>query len=244
MSVSRRTALAAGVAGTAVLALAATAAAQPYALTLPSTPLADKATALIGRVLTPALRNHSVRGFLFGRAMAHAEGLRPGEDYDEEAMYLICALHDLGLAENAGGDQRFEIDGADDAVRFLEQHGMSDARADVIWDAIAAHTVGFTASPVYRRRRPAETWIAVDGIGLDVGGSPAALPPGYADLVHAAYPRLGGTRVLTDAICAQGVANPEKAPPGSLAGEILRLRHPEIPRPTWEDFASMSEWGD
>jgi hypothetical protein len=63
---------------------------------------------------------------------------------------------------------------------------------------------------------------AVTGIGLDVGGGPGDLSPGFADLVHAAYPRLGGTRALTDAIERQAVADPRKAPPGSLPGEIIR----------------------
>lgn len=244
MSLSRRAVIGAGIAGTAAALSRTSAAAQPFSLPLPSTPLADKATELMDRSLSPALRNHSVRGYLFGRAVAERHGLRPGADYDEETMYLICVLHDLGLAENAGGDQRFEVDGADDAVRFLEDNGVTDARADTIWDAIAAHTTGFTDSPVYRRRRPAEAWIAVEGIGIDVAGGPTDLPPGYADAVHAGYPRLGGSRVLTDTIEAQGLANPRKAPPTSLAGEIIRARHPEVTPLTWDDILASGGWRD
>lgn len=170
--------------------------------------------------------------------------MRPGVDYDEETMYLICALHDVGLSDIAGGDQRFELDGADYAARFLEDNGVTDGRVDTIWDAIAAHTAGFTDSPVWRRRRPPETWIAVEGIGLDIGGAPTDLPPGFADLVHAAYPRLGGSRALADLVEAQALANPRKAPPASLAGELLRQRHPELPYLTWEAILASSEWGD
>lgn len=32
------------------------------------------------------LRNHNLRGFLFGRAVAERQGLRPGSDYDEKTM--------------------------------------------------------------------------------------------------------------------------------------------------------------
>ncbi|MFG3618409.1 hypothetical protein [Nocardia sp. NPDC047654] len=148
------------------------------------------------------------------------------------------------MADSAEGDQKFEIGGADRAARFLEDNGVTDARVDTIWDAIAAHTSGFTDSPVWRRRRPPETWIAVDGIGVDVGGSPADLPFGYADLVHGAYPRLGGSRALGAAIEAQAVANPRKAPPTSLARAILQQRHPELPTLTWDAIVSMSGWGD
>ncbi|MFE5475032.1 HD domain-containing protein [Nocardia sp. NPDC056541] len=213
-------------------------------LALPSTPLAIETHRLINEALETSVCHHSVRGFLFGRAHAAEQSLRPGADYDEELMYLICALHDIGLSERAVGTQRFEIDGADFAAEFLEAQGIDDERVDIIWDAIAAHTTGLSDSPVYRRRRPAAIWIAVTGIGLDVGGGPDDLPPGFADLVHASYPRLGGTRALTDIIERQAVADPRKAPPGSLPGEILRLRHPELVPYTWDTVLDTSGWQD
>ncbi|MEU2092889.1 HD domain-containing protein [Nocardia beijingensis] len=235
MSLSRRAALGAGIAASAYLVAAKPAAAQSLSLNLPSTSLAGSAKALIDAQLPPFLRNHSVRGFLLGRAIAERQGLRPGADYDEETMFLICALHDIGLADIANGDQRFEIDGADYAARFLEDNGVTDARVDTIWDTVAAHLSGFTDSPVWRRRRPPETWIAVDGIGVDVGGAPTDLPPGFADLVHAAYPRLGGSprarrggRNPSPGESAQGPArqpgrfDPAAAPPGTAIADLGR----------------------
>ncbi|TCJ95125.1 HD domain-containing protein [Nocardia alba] len=213
-------------------------------LALPATPLAIETHRLINEALAATVRHHSIRGFLFGRAHAAARGLRPGTDYDEELMYLICALHDIGLSERAEGTRRFEIDGADFAAEFLEAQGIHDERVDILWDAIAAHTTGLSDSPVYRRRRPAAIWIAVTGIGIDVGGGPDDLPVGFADLVHTSYPRLGGTRALTDIIERQAVADPRKAPPGSLPGEILRLRHPELVPFTWDTVLDTSGWQD
>ncbi|MFD3745720.1 HD domain-containing protein [Nocardia sp. NPDC058633] len=213
-------------------------------LALPTTPVAKQTHRLITEALDKPVYHHSVRGFLFGRALAATQGLRPGADYDEELVYLICALHDIGLAERANGTRRFEMDGADFAAEFLEAQGIRDERVDIVWDAIAAHTTGLSDSPVYRRRRPAAIWIAVTGIGLDVGGGPADLPAGFADLVHARYPRLGGTRALTDIIERQAVADPRKAPPGSLPGEILRLRHPQLVPYTWDMILDASGWQD
>ncbi|MFI5718859.1 hypothetical protein [Nocardia sp. NPDC051750] len=69
------------------------------------------------------------------------------------------------------------------------------------------------------------------------------LPPGYADRVHAAYPRLGCIRALTRIVEEQAVANPAKAQPGSLPGEIVRLNHPELV-PTWQDIIAASGWND
>ncbi|MBF6327919.1 HD domain-containing protein [Nocardia transvalensis] len=210
---------------------------------LPDTPLARAAGALIDSELDAPLRNHSLRSFLFARALADSQGLHAGADYDEEVMFLICALHDIGLADAADGDQRFEVDGADYAAEFLESQGITDERVDIVWDAIAAHTTGLSSSPVYRRRRPAAIWIAVDGIGIDIGGSAQMLPGGYADRVHAAYPRLGGIRALTRRVEEQAVANPRKALPGSLTGEVVRLSHPELV-PTWADIIAASGWND
>ncbi|WP_067548248.1 HD domain-containing protein [Nocardia crassostreae] len=244
MSLSRRTALSAGIAGTALALTYSRAATESDPLALPSTPLAQETTRLITEALEPHLRNHSIRGYLFGRALAEARGLRPGADYNDETMYLICALHDIGLAERANGTQRFEMDGADYAAQFLEANGVTDERVDIVWDAVPMHTSGFSDSPAYQRRRPAEIWIAVTGIGIDVGGGPADLPPGYADSVHAAYPRLGGTRALTTSIERQAVADPRKAPPGTLPGEIMRLRHPEVPQLTWDMILDSSGWQD
>lgn len=212
-------------------------------LDLPNTPLAQAAGALIDAELNPPLRNHSLRSFLFARALADSMGVHAGADYDEEVLYLICALHDIGLAEVANGDQRFEVDGADYAAEFLESQGVTDERVDIVWDAIAAHTSGLSGSPVYRRRRPAAIWIAVDGIGIDIGGSAQLLPPGYADQVHAVYPRLGGIRALTRLVVEQAVANPRKILPGSLTGEAVRLSHPELV-PSWAAVVAAGGWDD
>ncbi|MBH0776482.1 HD domain-containing protein [Nocardia bovistercoris] len=213
-------------------------------LDLPATTLARDVTNLITESLEPHLRNHSIRGYFFGRALAESQGLEPDTDYDTETLYLICALHDIGLSDIACGTQRFEVDGADYAARWLESRGVADPIIDAVWDAIAAHTSRFSDSPVYRRRRAPEIWIAVAGIGTDVAGGPADLPPGYADRVHAAYPRLGGTPALTRAIEEQALAHPEKAPPTTLAGELVRQRHPDLPYTTWDMIVATRGWSD
>ncbi|MFC9895092.1 HD domain-containing protein [Nocardia sp. NPDC127579] len=211
-------------------------------LALPATALATAAHTLINQALAPHLVNHSIRGYLFARGYASLQGLQPDRDYNEENLFLICALHDLGLAEIANGDQQFEIDGADYAARFLEDNGVTDDRVDTVWEGIAAHTNNFTGSPVFRRRRPAEIWIAVHGIGLDVGGSPDDLPPGVAESAHRAYPRLGGTPALTRAVERQALAKPVKAPPCTFAGELVHQRHPELPYPTLDALFSTNGW--
>ncbi|WP_409186762.1 HD domain-containing protein [Amycolatopsis sp. VS8301801F10] len=247
-SVSRRTVLGGAAAGAAAIALGAPAAsAAPAELSFPATRLARRAQTLVTRAQQPFLRNHSLRSFLFARAAAAQQGKRPNEHYDAELMFLICVLHDMGLTEEVKSDQRFEVAGADFAARFLESHGITDHRVDTVWDAIALHTTQHVhESPVFQRRRPAEIGVAQAGIGIDLTGpdEPGQLPPGFADRVHARYPRLGGCRALTDVMVSQSLANPRKAPSMTLPGEILHQRRPEVPYPTWDMVLDANAWGD
>ncbi|MDI5980012.1 HD domain-containing protein [Amycolatopsis magusensis] len=248
--VSRRTALVTGLAGGAVALTGSPSAARPAPsvradLSFPTTRLAREARNLAHRTQETYLFNHSMRSFLFAREAAAQEGRKPGRDYDAELTFLICVLHDMGLTASAASDQRFEVAGADLAAEFLEQRGVTDGRVDVVWDAIAQHTTpSFHSSPVFQRRRAPEIGIATGGIGIDVLGGPGALPPGYADRVHAAYPRLGGTRPLTDAVVAHAMGSPRKAPPMTLPGEVLHQRHPSLPYQTWEMSLDAAGWGD
>lgn len=216
-------------------------------LSFPTTPLAERAHALVTTTQEPFLRNHSLRSFLFARIAAHARGLRPDEDYDGELVFLISVLHDLGLSDEGNNDLPFEVAGADAAARFLEEQGVTDHRLDTVWEAIALHTSPhWQESPVFQRRRPAEIGIAQAGIAIDLGfrGLADQLPPALADQVHAEYPRLGGSRALTAAIVDQALANPRKVRPASLLYEIIRERHPALPQVTWDMVLDASVWAD
>ena len=92
--------------------------------------------------------------------LAHAA--RPDQEYDDELLFLACVLHDIGLTPDGGGEQRFEVDGADAAVRFLAARGLSEERAEIVWDAIALHT----SIGIANRKRP-EVALAYAGIGID-----------------------------------------------------------------------------
>lgn len=49
-------------------------------------------------------------------------------------------MHDLGLTERFDAEQRFEVNGADAARAFVLEQGLSDEKAEIVWDAIALHT--------------------------------------------------------------------------------------------------------
>ena len=66
--------------------------------------------------------------------------VRSDVDYDDEVVFLSCVLHGLGATDYDGGDQRFDVDGADAAVNFLRRQGLSEDRASTVWQSIALHT--------------------------------------------------------------------------------------------------------
>jgi HD superfamily phosphodiesterase len=106
-------------------------------ITLPDSALAKEATELVRDVATQLVYDHSRRVYIFGAL----RGERDGIDYDPELLYVGAMFHDLGLtATYRRTDQRFEIDGADEARKFLLSHGIAEEDADTVWTAIALHT--------------------------------------------------------------------------------------------------------
>ena len=107
---------------------------------LPDTSVAQAAIRLAQSTESPSVFNHSVRSYLFGELVAAHEGMRPGADYDGDALFLGCVLHDLGAGSAAPGKARFEVEGADLAATLLTEHGCERMLVDGVWEAIALHT--------------------------------------------------------------------------------------------------------
>ncbi|MFF7189777.1 SgcJ/EcaC family oxidoreductase [Streptomyces sp. NPDC008222] len=209
-------------------------------LDLPDTSLTRDASAYAARATPAFVFHHSVRSYVFARAHARNQGLRAGADYDDELLFVSCVLHDIGLSEEGNGDQRFEVDGADTAAVFLRERGVDERRIAIAWDAIALHTSDGIAV-----RKGSEVVLAQAGIGTDIlGARRESLPPGLADDVHALLPRLDLGYALSDAILTQAEAKPQKAPPLTFPGELLRRHLPYGAHPAWYDLLAAAGWGD
>lgn len=203
---------------------------------IPDTALTRKAYDLVFATGTAALAHHSVRTYLFGRAIGEAKGLRPDADYDDEVLFLGSVLHDLGLTEQGNGRQRFEVDGADLAAEFVSGNGLDDERTRVVWEAIALHT----SRGIAHRMRP-EIALTHAGTSIDMTGLGAgAFPEGLAERVHTAFPRLEQGCGLTKLILDQIAGNPAKAPMGTLPAEIARQYGVPAPAPTWESLITAA----
>ncbi|GGZ30420.1 HD domain-containing protein [Streptomyces poonensis] len=204
------------------------------ALPFPRTDVALSTLHFVKGIEDPAIFDHSLRSYLYGRFLGERQGLLPDRDYDDELLFLGCLLHDAGLSPEGNGDQPFDIDGADLAARFLTEQGLSPERIEVVWDAVALHL----HYEVAVRKRP-EIALVTAGAGLDLGDDdPPVLPADCTDHVHALLPRLHASAVLYDTIIGQALEKPHKAPPFTMAGELVRQRTQET-WPTWQQLMSQ-----
>ncbi|MDX8031302.1 HD domain-containing protein [Lentzea sp. BCCO 10_0856] len=72
------------------------------------------------------------------RRRFHADRL--GAKPDPDLLYPAAMFHDTGLLTAfSGAEQRFEVDGADHARKFLLDRDFSVAAAETVWTAIALH---------------------------------------------------------------------------------------------------------
>jgi HD domain len=209
-------------------------------LDLPDSEIARAAKQFAFDVSPAFVANHSLRSYLFARELAAAKELRPDVDYDDELVFLSCILHDLGATDHANGDQRFEVDGADAAARFLRDHGVAEVRVTTVWQAIALHTSGGLAHRFGAEQAIAQMGIAADIVGLERH----VLPPGFADRVHAAWPRHDLGYALAGIIADQVQANPAKGPPLTFPGHVHQLIYPTTPAVTWFDMVRTAGWND
>src|SRR5215211_9200670 len=129
---------------------------------IPDSALASDATQFVQDVSTQLLFDHSRRVFLW----ASLQGEKLGLDYDPELLYVGAMFHDIGLVEGHRSEhERFEIDGANAARRFLEGHGVPEERVMTVWESIALHT-----TPQIPRYKQPEVRLVNWGVEYDIPG--------------------------------------------------------------------------
>lgn len=209
-------------------------------LALPQSDLCIAATDFVLRVSPTFVAHHAIRSYLFARVVASAKGLVGGVDYDDELVYLSCVLHDLGATEHGNGDQRFEIDGADIAARFLRGHGVDEDRITTVWQAIALHTSVGLAHRFGPVQAVSQMGISTDIIGVDRD----LLPAGFAHRVHQSWPREHLGFALAEVIAEQIERNPQKGPPMTFPKHLHQMMRESAAAPSWFDLVEGSGWGD
>ena len=206
---------------------------------LPTTRLAVRAVEYVHACETEPVANHSLRSYLFAVLLADHEGLQPSADFDPDLLFFACVLHDLGTSPVAGGTQRFEVDGADLAAKFLTDNGVGARGVDLVWEAIALHS-----SPGIAERRGALAYLTRRGVGIDFGPGSEFITDAQGQAVHSRYPRLRMVPSLIDEIVRHAGRSPQNAPRYSIAGELVRERGQEGRPTAMEQAALTSRWGE
>ena len=151
-------------------------------VSVPDDPLIAAVIEYAQRLSEPYLFNHAMRSWLFAEAIGRIKGI----DYNREVVAIGTILHDIGLTAGVSGPNRFEVNGADAALSFIKGNGLSDRRAQMIWDLIALNS-----TPSLALHKEPEVAIGTMGIGLDFGGfGVQALPATDVDRILSAFPRM------------------------------------------------------
>ena len=153
------------------------------------------------RLSEPYLFNHAMRSWLFAEAIGHIKGIA----YDHEVVAMGTILHDIGLTTSVSGPNRFEVNGADAAVSFIKGQGLSDRRAQLVWDLVALNS-----TPSLALHKEPEVAVGTMGIGLDYGGfGVQVLPAGDLERILTAFPRLKMKERFAETCCRLVAAKPE-----------------------------------
>ncbi|MGW5231230.1 HD domain-containing protein [Streptomyces nodosus] len=201
---------------------------------VPYSKLAREATELVREAASPTVFHHSRRVYFWGAL----RGLNRGLYADPELLYVGALFHDLGLTERyRRDDQRFEIDGADEARSFLRRHGIGPDDAQLVWEGIALHTT--PEIPWHMAPEVALVTAGVEadvlGLGLDEIGDRAL------EEVVAAHPRPDFKRQILKAF-TDGIAHRPRTTFGNVKADVLERYVPGFERENFVDVILESDW--
>ncbi|MFC4532372.1 HD domain-containing protein [Sphaerisporangium dianthi] len=201
---------------------------------IPDSALAAEATELVRDNAPELLYDHSRRVYLFGTL----QGRRLGLTADPELLYVGAMFHDLGLTESyRSADQRFELDGADEARRFLASHGVPEADVRKVWEGIALHT-----TPEVPYRLEPEIALVTAGVETDVLGiGYRELDPRDVAAVTAAHPRPDFKRRILAAF-TDGFKDRPDTTFGTVNADVLEHYVPGFRHIDFVEVILKSDW--
>jgi hypothetical protein len=170
-------------------------------VSVPDKPLITAVIEYAQRLSEPYLFNHAMRSWLFAETIGRIKGI----DCDAEVLAVGTILHDIGLTAGVSGPNRFEVNGADTALSFINGQGLWGRRAQLIWDLVALNS-----TPSLALHKEPEVAVGTMGIGLDYGGfGVEELPAGDVERILGAFPRLRMKERFTETCCRLVTERPE-----------------------------------
>jgi hypothetical protein len=204
-------------------------------IVIPDSKLARDITTFVRDTESELLFHHSMRVFLFG-ALA---GVRKKLSFDAELLYAGAMFHDIGLTpEFSHSQERFEVDGANAARRFLHAYGISEASIEIVWDAIALHT-----TPGIPQHKKPEVALVTAGVEMDVLGIDY---DSFSDeervLVTREHPRGDNFKnnIIDSFYC--GMKHRPHSTFGTVNDDVLALKDPSFMRENFCTTILHSHW--
>ncbi|MEV6620317.1 HD domain-containing protein [Amycolatopsis sp. NPDC051106] len=203
-------------------------------LEIPDTQAVAEATSHIRETTSPLIYHHSRRVFFFGLLHADRLGVQP----DPELLYVAAMFHDAGLrVPFSEAEQRFEVDGADHARKFLMDRGFPAAAAETVWTAIALHT-----TPGIPGRMAPEIAVTYYGVLTDVlGFGLDELDRERLAAILAAHPR-GDFKNEFLRTTVEGLKNRPDTTNGTVNSDYLEHFVPGFRRTTTVERITGSPW--
>lgn len=190
-----------------------------YPTYLPQGSLSQGAYQLATSALPPAILNHSVRVAILAVWLAHREQSEWANPAKRSLLCVACLLHDVGCAGQFDGPQRFEVEGGDVAADYLRQNNVAPSDVHEVWQAIALHTSPGIAERISVCARLVRKAVLIDfGTNLDEESLDARRA------AEQSFPRLDIEKCLGDTVVDQALRQPQKAPPASWPGILVRAK--------------------
>ncbi|MDQ0585446.1 HD domain-containing protein [Streptomyces rishiriensis] len=201
---------------------------------IPESAAVDEATRLIQKMTSPLIYHHSRRVFVFGVLHARRLGLEP----DPELLYLSAMFHDIGLSTPFSDvEQRFEVDGADHARKFMLDRGFPTTAGDLVWTAIALHT-----TPGVPGRMGPEIAVTNFGVLTDVlGWGLDELDHGQVDEITGHHPRGDFKNEFLQAF-VEGLEHRPETTNGTVNADVLEHFVPGFRRTTTVERVIGAPW--
>ncbi|MFC5196777.1 HD domain-containing protein [Streptomyces kaempferi] len=201
---------------------------------IPETAAVAEATDLLRETTGPLIFHHSRRVFLFASLHARKLGLQP----DPELLYISAMFHDTGLATPfSGEEQRFELDGADHARKFLLDRGFPADAAEVVWTTIALHTTPGIPGRMGPETAAMNYGVLTDVVGFGLDG----LDGGQVEEIVAAHPR-GEFKTEFLQAFVDGLRNRPDTTYGTVNSDVLEHFVPGFRRTTMVERIMDAPW--
>ncbi|EMD95415.1 hypothetical protein COCC4DRAFT_29177 [Bipolaris maydis ATCC 48331] len=174
------------------------------------TPISKAAYTHAASILHPSILNHSIRVFKYADEIAkHTSSKYFTDPHQRDLLFTACLLHDIGTTQEYNGPQRFEVEGADAAVKHLSHFGVSKEDAHCVWTAIACHTSPGIAERIGELSRIVRIAVITDFRRIVTEWS---MLEAMRERLEAQHERVGIEKVLGDAVVEQAKMDPRKAP--------------------------------